>query len=110
MVFTTSRQMCSTPFEEKDCTRGDICGPGYSGVLFNRYVGIEPYLYFQFTADRGPIGTETGTHQVFSDSFNAKTLKMLIVKLPCPTKCSTYRVEYRYFVLSLVVIVPDQVV
>lgn len=56
-------------FEVSFCQQGKECGPGYSGVLNHRYDGIQPYLYFQFTSDRGPAKGEFQRHPVYSDAF-----------------------------------------
>jgi hypothetical protein len=53
-------------YEVSYCIQGLECGPGYSGVLKQRYDGIRAYLYFEFTADRGAADAR---HSVYADSF-----------------------------------------
>jgi hypothetical protein len=49
-------------YEVSYCSQGLECGPGYSGVLKQRYDGLHPYLYFKFTADSEGL-------EIFTDDF-----------------------------------------
>lgn len=64
-----------TVYEVSYCDQRDLnCGPGYAPVYTTgaqRRTGIHPFLYFYFTAYRGPSGSEHGLHFVFSGSFVA---------------------------------------